>query len=106
MCVSVGHQDDERRELTNVFVPQAGGGHHGGATRHEALRAAPRVYDAIWISYETLEAEGLLVSPNAAEDHILVAVHRALCQSLVRSRSCMGSTGGDLESGGGTASRP
>ena len=47
-------------------------------------RDPPRIYDALWISYETLEAEGLLVSPNAADDHILASAHNAICQALVR----------------------
>ena len=47
-------------------------------------RDPPRIYDALWISYETLEAEGLLVSPLAADDHILASAHTAICQAIVR----------------------
>mmetsp|Transcript_6411 Transcript_6411/g.17931 ORF Transcript_6411/g.17931 Transcript_6411/m.17931 type:complete len:95 (+) Transcript_6411:2213-2497(+) len=64
---------------------QGGGPPRRTSTVLEGVRRSPRVYDALWISYESLEAEGLLVSPEVAEDHPLVTVHAALCQSIVRA---------------------
>lgn len=64
--------------MSTPAAADGGGGGGGGGSG-----GSGRMYHAAWITFDRVEAEGLLTSNSAADDHNLVRVCSALRQSRV-----------------------